>query len=168
MIDIDHFKQINDTYGHLTGDSVLRNLASILQKRLRPNDKLGRYGGEEFCAILPETNLTNAVRTAEELRTLVAAHSFVAEGKELRITMSLGAATLNGVMQAEQLYKAADDLLYQAKRTGRRVGPFLTMRTATIGPCRRPTGFAIPPALAPAANCPPRRRDSCSCRRQRS
>jgi diguanylate cyclase (GGDEF)-like protein len=59
------------------------------------------------------------VRIAEELRTLVAAHSFIAETTELRITMSVGVATLNGVMQAEQLYKAADDLLYQAKRTGR-------------------------------------------------
>ena len=119
MLDIDHFKQINDTYGHLTGDSVLRGLASILQKRLRPNDKLGRYGGEEFCAILPETNLSNAARIAEELRTLVASHSFIAESTELRITLSVGVATLNGAMQAEQLYKAADDLLYQAKRTGR-------------------------------------------------
>jgi diguanylate cyclase (GGDEF)-like protein len=119
MLDIDHFKQINDTHGHLTGDSVLRGLASVLQKRLRPNDKLGRYGGEEFCAILPETNLGNAVRIAEELRALVAAHAFMADNHELHITMSVGVATLSGVMQAEQLYKSADDLLYQAKRTGR-------------------------------------------------
>ncbi len=119
MIDIDHFKQINDTHGHLTGDSVLRGLASILQKRLRPNDKLGRYGGEEFCAILPETNLTHAVRFAEELRALTAAHSFVVERQELSITLSIGVATLSGAMQAEQLYKAADEALYEAKRTGR-------------------------------------------------
>ncbi|MFL6549881.1 MAG: diguanylate cyclase [Povalibacter sp.] len=119
MLDIDHFKQINDSYGHLTGDSVLRGLANILQKRLRPNDKLGRYGGEEFCAILPETNLSSAVRIAEELRALVAAHSFVAEMTELRVTMSVGVAALNGVMQAEQLYKSADEMLYEAKRTGR-------------------------------------------------
>jgi len=119
MLDIDHFKHINDTYGHLTGDSVLRGLASILQKRLRPNDKLGRYGGEEFCAILPETGLQNAVVIGEELRTLVAAHAFVAEGKEVRVTVSIGAAALSGVMQPEELYRSADEMLYQAKRTGR-------------------------------------------------
>lgn len=119
MLDIDHFKLINDTHGHLTGDSVLRGLASIMQKRLRPNDKLGRYGGEEFCAILPETDLTSAVRIGEELRALIAAHAFVAEGKEVRITISIGAATLSGVMHAEGLYQSADAMLYQAKRTGR-------------------------------------------------
>lgn len=119
MLDIDHFKQINDTHGHLTGDSVLRGLASMLQKRLRPNDKLGRYGGEEFCAILPETNLSSAVRIAEELRALVAAHAFVAEGKDVRVTISIGAAALGAHSEPEALYKSADDMLYQAKRTGR-------------------------------------------------
>ncbi len=119
MLDIDHFKSINDTYGHLTGDSVLRGLASILQKRLRPNDKLGRYGGEEFCAILPETNIESAARIAEELRALVAAHTFAADGKELRVTISIGAAELGGATHMDALYKRADDKLYEAKRTGR-------------------------------------------------
>jgi two-component system, cell cycle response regulator len=119
MFDIDHFKSINDTYGHLTGDSVLRGMASILQKRLRPNDKLGRYGGEEFCAILPETDLPNATLIAEELRATVQAHSFSAEGKEVRITVSIGASCLVSGMTIEQLYKRADDKLYEAKRSGR-------------------------------------------------
>ncbi|MET0499475.1 MAG: GGDEF domain-containing protein [Steroidobacteraceae bacterium] len=119
MIDIDHFKTINDTYGHLTGDSVLRGLSSILQKRLRPNDKLGRYGGEEFCAILPETSLQSAVKIAEDLRVMVASHSFNAEGKEIRVTVSIGAACLLPDMEMEQLYKGADEKLYQAKRGGR-------------------------------------------------
>ncbi|HEY4369249.1 MAG TPA: GGDEF domain-containing protein [Steroidobacteraceae bacterium] len=119
MLDIDHFKNINDTYGHLTGDSVLRVLASILQKRLRPNDKLGRYGGEEFCAILPETTLPNAARIAEELRNLIAAHAFLAENAEIRVTISIGAACLGGDMQPEDLYRAADEMLYKAKRAGR-------------------------------------------------
>ncbi len=119
MLDIDRFKSINDTHGHLAGDSVLRGLASILQRRLRPNDKLGRYGGEEFCAILPETDLPSAVAIAEELRALVAAHRFAAEGKEIQVTISIGAAVLEGAMQAEGLYKSADDRLYDAKRTGR-------------------------------------------------
>lgn len=119
MIDIDHFKNINDTYGHLTGDSVLRNLALILQKRLRPNDKLGRYGGEEFCAILPETNLHSASKIAEELRALIAAHLFVAEESQLQVTISIGVAVLTGDMQPDDLYRSADDMLYKAKRTGR-------------------------------------------------
>jgi diguanylate cyclase (GGDEF)-like protein len=119
MIDIDHFKNINDTYGHLTGDSVLRGLSTTLQKRLRPNDKLGRYGGEEFCVILPETSLSSAVRIAEELRTLVANQSFVAEGKEVRISISIGGAAIGPTTTVEQLYKAADDMLYKAKHDGR-------------------------------------------------
>jgi two-component system, cell cycle response regulator len=119
MFDIDHFKKINDSYGHLTGDSVLRGVATTLQKRLRPNDKLGRYGGEEFCAILPETSLSSAVRIADELRTLIANHAFVAEGKEIRVTLSVGVATAGPMSTAEQLYKSADELLYKAKHAGR-------------------------------------------------
>jgi diguanylate cyclase (GGDEF)-like protein len=119
MFDIDHFKNINDTYGHLTGDSVLRGLALILQKRLRPNDKLGRYGGEEFCAILPETSLQSAAKIAEELRALIAAHIFVAEESQLRVTLSIGVASLAAGMQPDDLYKSADEMLYKAKRSGR-------------------------------------------------
>lgn len=119
MLDIDHFKNINDTYGHLTGDSVLRGLALTLQKRLRPNDKLGRYGGEEFCVILPETSLSSAVRIGEELRMLIANHAFVAEGKEVRVTISIGAAGAGPMTTIDQLYKAADVKLYEAKRAGR-------------------------------------------------
>src|SRR5690606_35828458 len=119
MLDIDHFKSINDTHGHLTGDYVLRGLASILQKRLRPNDQLGRYGGEEFCAILPETSAASAARIAEDLRALVESHSFAAADKEIRVTISLGVASLGEGMQGEDLYRAADEMLYQAKRMGR-------------------------------------------------
>ena len=119
MLDIDHFKNINDTYGHLTGDSVLRVLASILQKRLRPNDKLGRYGGEEFCAILPETTLASAAKIGEELRNLIGSHAFLAENTEICITISIGAACLGSAMQPDDLYRAADEMLYKAKRSGR-------------------------------------------------
>ncbi|HKU13686.1 MAG TPA: GGDEF domain-containing protein [Steroidobacteraceae bacterium] len=119
MLDIDHFKHINDSYGHLAGDSVLRGLASILQKRLRPNDRLGRYGGEEFCAILPETALANAAKIGEELRALVEAHAFVADDKRISVTISIGAGALADGMQMEDLYRSADEMLYRAKRTGR-------------------------------------------------
>jgi two-component system cell cycle response regulator len=119
MLDIDHFKHINDTYGHLAGDSVLRGLATMLQKRLRPNDRLGRYGGEEFCAILPETALANAAKIGEELRALVEAHAFVAEDKRINVTISIGVGCLGDGMDIADLYRCADEMLYQAKRTGR-------------------------------------------------
>jgi diguanylate cyclase (GGDEF)-like protein len=119
MIDIDHFKNINDTHGHLTGDSVLRGLAGILQRRLRPSDRLGRYGGEEFCVILPETSLHNAAKFGEELRALVEAHAFVAEDKNIRVTISVGVGTLQDDMAMGDFYKSADEMLYRAKRTGR-------------------------------------------------
>lgn len=119
MLDIDHFKSINDTYGHLTGDYVLSGLASILQNRLRPNDKLGRYGGEEFCAILPETSAHSAARFAEELRLLVQDHAFVSGDKRIRVTLSVGVAALQEHMQSADLYQRADELLYEAKRAGR-------------------------------------------------
>jgi diguanylate cyclase (GGDEF)-like protein len=119
MIDIDHFKAINDTHGHLTGDSVLRGLAAILHRRLRPSDRLGRYGGEEFCAILPETSLHNAAKIGEDLRALVEAHAFVAEDKNIRVTISVGAGVLQESMTLPDLYRAADEMLYKAKRNGR-------------------------------------------------
>jgi diguanylate cyclase (GGDEF)-like protein len=119
MIDIDHFKSINDSHGHLTGDTVLRGLAMILQKRLRPIDRLGRYGGEEFCAILPETSLASGARIAEELRAMIESHAFVADEGKLRVTVSIGASALEPSMQPLDLYRIADERLYVAKRGGR-------------------------------------------------
>jgi diguanylate cyclase len=119
MFDIDHFKRVNDTYGHLTGDSVLRGVASILEKRLRPNDRLGRYGGEEFCAVLPETPAASAARIAEELRALIEEHAFVSDEREVHVTISIGGATLREDMHVHDLYRAADEMLYKAKREGR-------------------------------------------------
>lgn len=119
MIDIDHFKEVNDTYGHITGDSVLRELANILERRLRPDDELGRYGGEEFCAILPETSLEGAMRIGETLRALVEEHAFLVEGEQIKVTISVGIAELKRGMDLKSFYKAADEMLYEAKRTGR-------------------------------------------------
>ena len=119
MVDIDHFKDVNDTYGHLAGDSVLRDLAGILQKRLRPDDELGRYGGEEFAAVLPETSLYGAVKIAEDLRGLVEQHRFIVEGEQIRVTVSIGAAALKPGMDAKGFFRAADEMLYKAKNSGR-------------------------------------------------
>ena len=119
MLDIDHFKSINDTHGHSAGDTVLRELAVLLQKRMRPNDKLGRYGGEEFCAILPDTPLQNALTLAEQLRDLVNRHTFKAEERDICATISIGVGAWQAGMQATDLYRLADRRLYEAKRTGR-------------------------------------------------
>jgi diguanylate cyclase (GGDEF)-like protein len=119
MIDIDHFKRINDSYGHGAGDTVLRGVSAVLQKRMRPTDKLGRYGGEEFCAVLAETDLNAAETIANDLRALIEDHIFLADKHEVRATVSIGASTLKGIMTSDDLYKRADEMLYEAKRTGR-------------------------------------------------
>jgi two-component system cell cycle response regulator len=127
MVDIDHFKDVNDTYGHLAGDSVLRDLAGIMAKRLRPDDELGRYGGEEFAAILPETSLGGALKIAEDLRGLVEQHRFIVEGEQIRVTVSIGAAALKQGMDAKAFFRAADEMLYKAKNGGRnRVCPAMS------------------------------------------
>ncbi|MCG8554851.1 MAG: GGDEF domain-containing protein [Proteobacteria bacterium] len=119
MIDIDHFKEINDTYGHLAGDAVLRDLALLIKGRLRPDDVLGRYGGEEFAAVLPETGADGAGRISEELRRMVEEHSFTQDREEISVTVSIGVAQLRKGWQGEQLFRAADEMLYAAKREGR-------------------------------------------------
>jgi two-component system cell cycle response regulator len=119
MLDIDHFKTINDVHGHLAGDRVIAGLAVLLRQRLRSGDKLGRYGGEEFCAILPETALPSATTMAETLRTMVATHPFPIESQRLTVTVSIGVAALQPQMQSSDLYRAADEMLYRAKGEGR-------------------------------------------------
>lgn len=119
MFDIDHFKGINDNYGHLAGDYVLKELATLVKSRLRPDDIVGRYGGEEFCALLPETSLSGAASIAEDLRRRVQERRFVFEGETIPVTVSLGCAELAGDQDVLLLVKAADDKLYEAKRSGR-------------------------------------------------
>ena len=119
MFDIDHFKHINDNYGHLAGDFVLKELATLVKGRLRPDDVLGRYGGEEFLAALPETPLNGAASIAEDLRRRVEERRFVFEGETIPVTVSLGCAELDGEMNVTGIIKAADDKLYEAKRGGR-------------------------------------------------
>lgn len=119
LFDIDFFKKINDTYGHLAGDYVLKELATLVKHRLRPDDVFGRYGGEEFCSILPETPLVGAGHIAEDLRRRVEAKRFVFEGETIPVTISLGAAELCAGQDVTSFLKAADDKLYEAKRGGR-------------------------------------------------
>ena len=119
MLDIDHFKRINDAYGHSAGDRVLIRVAALLSERLRPSDKLGRYGGEEFCAILPETPLTSATQIAESLRSIIAEHSILIDHQPIEVSVSIGVAEWSAQLQAIDLYRAADQMLYRAKGLGR-------------------------------------------------
>jgi len=119
MFDIDHFKNVNDSFGHLAGDYVLKELAGVVKSRLRPDDILGRYGGEEFAVILPETDLQGAGAIAEELRILVETHTFVFEGENMNVTVSFGASQLQEGWDVLNFIKVADERLYEAKRGGR-------------------------------------------------
>lgn len=121
MLDIDHFKRINDTYGHAFGDAVLKAVAEELSHGLREVDLLGRLGGEEFAAILPETGAHQALLVAERLRNAVQALSFTCEdGSRLRLTLSIGVAErLSGEVRLEDLLARADRALYRAKDGGR-------------------------------------------------
>lgn len=116
MLDIDHFKQINDTYGHDVGDRVLTQLGEILAAEIRSPDRVARWGGEEFMILLPETGLTAGAWAAERLRRHVAISGF--EGPE-RITISLGVTVCNGQEERSDLLKRLDDALYRAKQQGR-------------------------------------------------
>jgi diguanylate cyclase (GGDEF)-like protein len=120
MFDLDHFKKANDTYGHLAGDQVLRDIASLTQQHVRPGDVFARYGGEEFALLLPGTDLQGAAALAEELRAEVAAHVFTSEGHTISMTISVGVAQANEDTRiAEDLIRSADQKLYEAKRGGR-------------------------------------------------
>jgi len=120
MIDIDHFKQINDTFGHLVGDWVLREFVSLLNSRLRPGDILGRLGGEEFALTLIECDLVNARAVSERLRKDTAEHRMSQNGRDLSIQISIGVTQLSQRGETwEALLKRADQALYMAKRAGR-------------------------------------------------
>jgi diguanylate cyclase (GGDEF)-like protein len=120
LFDIDHFKQINDTYGHVAGDSVLRQLAFVVKPRLRSQDVLARVGGEEFAVLLPEVEPAGARVAGEKVRKLVESARFVVDGKEFSCTVSVGVAAFTQAMAAPGLlYEAADKNLYDAKRGGR-------------------------------------------------
>ncbi len=119
MFDLDHFKQVNDTYGHIAGDYVLKEVAGAVRSRLRPDDVIARYGGEEFAILLPETDLKGSGIIAEELRKLIAERVFEFEGERIPVTISIGCTQLRGEDDPIKLVKAADVKLYEAKRSGR-------------------------------------------------
>ncbi|HDP80722.1 MAG TPA: GGDEF domain-containing protein, partial [Spirochaetes bacterium] len=116
VLDIDHFKKVNDTLGHKAGDSVLREMTMMLQERIRNSDYLCRIGGEEFAVIAVETHLANARGLAETLRAEIGAHSFSEAGK---VTASFGVAELVKDDTADTFFRRADRALYLAKERGR-------------------------------------------------
>jgi diguanylate cyclase (GGDEF)-like protein len=120
MLDLDHFKLVNDTYGHAVGDQVLRVVAQRCRKEIREIDILGRYGGEEFAILLPETHVDFGQVVAERLRKQMANFPIVTDRHTLRATISLGVAEAShGVASIEALLELADSAMYQAKQAGR-------------------------------------------------
>jgi two-component system cell cycle response regulator len=120
LFDIDHFKRINDTHGHLAGDDVLRRVSSLLRTKVRTNDIIARVGGEEFAVLLPEAGRMGAVALAEKLRRMIEAEHIEHKSAVIPVTVSLGAAEFNAALESgEALFKLADDKLYEAKRSGR-------------------------------------------------
>ncbi len=120
MMDIDHFKQINDNYGHAAGDAVLLQIGQLVRANMRPADSAARIGGEEFVLILPQTLLPGAISAVERLREAVASASFEYDGGALpRVTVSLGLVELERSADSLELIARADDTLYAAKQSGR-------------------------------------------------
>lgn len=120
MFDVDHFKRVNDEYGHLAGDYVLREMAALVKPRVRKEECFARYGGEEFACVMPESGPLKVRQFAEKLLRLVAEHPFVFEGKKMPVTVSIGIADMTpDITEPHQFIKVADANLYRAKREGR-------------------------------------------------
>ncbi|MDP9097340.1 MAG: diguanylate cyclase [Pseudomonadota bacterium] len=136
LVDVDHFKSINDRYGHPAGDEVLRSLAQTCMAVLRPGCLFSRLGGEEFAALLPNTTRSEALSIAERLRAAVVAGRTIVSGQEVAVTASFGCVTAeerDGTI--DELIKMADERLYEAKRSGRNrvCGPYLLAEVSAVG-----------------------------------
>lgn len=131
MADIDHFKKINDQYGHQTGDFILKEIASLLKSCFRNADVIARYGGEEFIIILPNTNVKQASHVAERFRNKVSGKIFQYQNKKMKITVSAGISLLNCNDTIDTLIERADHYLYRAKNSGRNQIVFETLLSHT-------------------------------------
>jgi diguanylate cyclase (GGDEF)-like protein len=120
IVDLDHFKAINDTYGHGAGDDVLRETAKVLVQSVRSSDLVARYGGEEFVVVAPSCSITVAVELANRFRTRLTDHEIAVNGTAIAVSASMGIAVADGTQHnPEELLRQADQALYQAKRSGR-------------------------------------------------
>jgi diguanylate cyclase len=132
MVDVDHFKALNDRCGHPAGDEILRQLAKVLRLTFREMDMVARFGGEEFAAILPSTSLNDGTRAAERVRKAVANFEFQLGQSIFQMTISVGLAAADADDDSASLVRKADEALYASKRAGRNCGYFHTGQT-----CRR-------------------------------
>lgn len=119
MFDLDHFKTVNDTYGHPAGDQVLRQISALVKQNMRSGDILARYGGEEFIAILPETDKIKAMELADRLRVIISGKQISFGQDHIRITASFGVAEMDPQASMEKIIQDADAMLYKAKLSGR-------------------------------------------------
>ena len=119
MIDIDFFKKVNDSYGHPVGDQVIKTLGHLLRQRLRRQDSVGRYGGEEFAAVMPDCTTEDAVRLLDDIRQRFSEVRFIHQGQSFGVTLSAGVASINPGTDAANLLAQADAALYGAKHGGR-------------------------------------------------
>jgi diguanylate cyclase (GGDEF)-like protein len=120
LLDIDHFKRVNDTYGHFAGDAVLRETAIRLRGNMRPYDQVGRYGGEEFLVVLPNCDLDQAASQAERMRARLCAAPMIVDGVEIPVSASFGVTVSDGTERSPDLFvRVADEALYRAKAGGR-------------------------------------------------
>ena len=119
MLDIDYFKKINDTYGHLAGDYILKEIAKIIRNTIRESDVCGRFGGEEFIILLPNTKLSGAMKLADRIRENIQNYDFVFRNNKINVTVSIGVTTASKSDSVFSLIQRADDALYEAKNKGR-------------------------------------------------
>jgi len=121
MVDVDHFKAINDTYGHEAGNLALKSLADILSSEVRTTDIVCRYGGEEFAMVFPETHLNLAVKVADRIRKQISSHPVAIDDAEIKLTVSMGASVYMkfSVLDFNDFVASVDKYLYEAKQSGR-------------------------------------------------
>ncbi|MGR9071515.1 MAG: GGDEF domain-containing protein [Gammaproteobacteria bacterium] len=119
ILDVDHFKLINDTYGHYSGDKTLSLIARLLLNQCRKTDFIARYGGEEFVMLLPDTGLESALHLANQIRLVIERTGFNSRGQAVRITISCGASEFGANDSGESVFERADQALYKAKKQGR-------------------------------------------------
>jgi two-component system, cell cycle response regulator len=133
LLDIDHFKRINDTFGHFAGDAVLRETAARLRNNIRPYDQVGRYGGEEFLVVLPNCDMEQAAVQAERMRGRLNATTMKVEGEDIRVTASFGVTVSDGSEKSPDFFvRVADEALYQAKAGGRNCVRTLTFAASAL------------------------------------
>ena len=121
LFDIDKFKSVNDTYGHIAGDFVLKEVCNLIKPLVRPEDTFARYGGEEFCILLPKLTLDEAFLFAEKVRSLIEKSTFDYEGTLIPVTLSIGVASVRdpALTSPVDFVKAADACVYKSKNAGR-------------------------------------------------